>query len=411
MKDVMGRLADARPAYLDGDGRPDESVRGYELGRVFAQPRGSASRRRRTRVLVPVAVTGMAAATALGLVIGLGGGGARRGPAAQVTLGGANALLAAADRVERAPMGTYWYSDTVAAQSFLTKEGYAISGALRERFTVTSVRGEGSNTYSDRILPARPLTARDEAAWRQAGSPRNLHVWAGDHWDDFSMTAVPGPGWTSKRSGARFSMSPVTSAAAADDWETVAQLQNLPTDQARLEARFFPPMKPLPPLTVDNVYTVDWQPEVHMVEQAGAMTAYPLPPKVRAGLLRALAAQPGVRGYGTVTDVLGRKGIAVGCDAPDREVWTKSAKSANEPASGAPGEPSQVGWKKAAFGSRVELIFDPVTGAYMGEERILTRPGGEYRWQKPGFVIDYTLMRRSGWTDREPSLPTTTPFK
>jgi hypothetical protein len=116
-------------------------------------------------------------------------------------------------------------------------------------------------------------------------------------------------------------MHPVTLATGPDDMETVAQLQNLPTDPARLEKRFFPPMKPLPPLTVDNVYTVDWSPQVHMVQEIGAISAYPLPPKVRAGFMRALAAQPGIRDYGTVTDAFGRRGIAVGYDSPDREVW------------------------------------------------------------------------------------------
>jgi hypothetical protein len=75
-----------------------------------------------------------------------------------------------------------------------------------------------------------------------------------------------------------------------------------------------------------------------------------------------------------------------------------------------PVKPSQVGWKEAAFGTRDQLIFDPVTGEYLDEETVLTRPGGAYSKQKPGFVISYTLMRRSGWTDHKPSLPTKLPF-
>lgn len=119
----------------------------------------------------------------------------------------------------------------------------------------------------------------------------------------------------------------------------------------------------------------------------------------------------GIRDDGTVTDAFGRKGIAVGYDSSDGEVWYKIAKNAKDPMNGTPVKPSQVGWKKAAYGTRYELIFDPVTGAYLGEGTVLTRPGGDYSEQKPGFVISYTLMRQSGWTDQQPSLPSKPPFE
>jgi hypothetical protein len=191
---------------------------------------------------------------------------------------------------------------------------------------------------------------------------------------------------------------------------TAAQLQNLPTNPTELANRFFPPAKSLPPLTVDNVYTTDWDPVTHMVSDTGALCADPIPPKVRAALMRALDAQPGIRDLGTVTDVFGRKGIAVGADSPEKVPSYTIDKNAKDPMDGTPVKPSKVGWKKPDFGTRVQLIFDPRSGDFLGEETILTRPGGQYSKQKPGFVISYALMRGSGWTDHKPTPPTALPF-
>ena len=407
--DIMRRLAEARPAELDRGGQPDEATCARELGRAFAQARQKAPRRRRGRVLLPAMGTGVAAVTAVALVAGLGGGGPRPRQAPRLALSDKTALLAAADRVEQRPAGAYWYTDRVQASTFLTKAGYAISGAAQEDFAVTTVRGKGSTTFNTRELPSRPLTAADETAWRAAGSPSKFHVWAGDHYDDFSTRTGA---WIHLSSSAgRFAVGPVTVNRGPASSMTVAQLQKLPSDPVQLAKIFFPPMKPLPPLTVDNVYTTDWSPVRHMIMEVGLICAYPLPPKVRAGLMRALAAQPGIHNFGTVTDALGRTGIAVGADDPDQRVSYKIAKNARDPMDGSPVKPSKVGWVKAEFGTREQLIFDARTGEYLGDESVLTRPGGEYAKQKPGLVTSYTMIHRSGWTNRKPSPPGRLPMR
>lgn len=428
----MRRLAEARPAHLD-DGGPDAGTRARELGRVFAQPSGvpevplvqssgpplaPAVLARRHRVRMSVALgTGVAGVMAVALAVAVVGHDPRRPQRPQSTPTVKSALLTAADRAEQAPIGRVWYVDRVFSSVFLTKAGYGVTGAGGEDFSVTEVKDNGLTTQDARDLPSWPVTAADRAAWRAAGSPPGFHVWANDHYDDFSTTKafMTTGAWAREMSkkNSPFSVSPVTGLPTPDKSMTVAQLQKLPSDPARLTTIFFPPMKPLPPLTVDNVYTTDWSRSTHMIQEVGMICAYPLPPKVRAGLMRALAAQPGVQEYGTVTDAFGRTGIAVGVEEPDRRVWHKAGKNAKpingEP--GAPDRPGKVGWEKAPYGSRDQLIFDPKTGEYLGNETVLTRPGGEYAKQKPGFVIYFDLVRKSGWTDHRPSRPHALPPK
>ncbi|TDC57944.1 hypothetical protein E1281_03295 [Actinomadura sp. KC345] len=51
---------------------------------------------------------------------------------------------------------------------------------------------------------------------------------------------------------------------------------------------------------------------------------------------------------------------------------------------------------------RMEPIFDRETGGLLAEQIVLTRPGGPYRDRRPGFVVNYSVVRDSGWTDTVP---------
>ncbi|MCW2915003.1 MAG: polymerase, sigma-24 subunit, subfamily [Actinomycetia bacterium] len=124
---------------------------------------------------------------------------------------------------------------------------------------------------------------------------------------------------------------------------------------------------------------------------AAAFENAPLSPTVRAGLMRALVAHPGVRTIGTVTDPLGRSGVALAA-----EVTPSTSPSAK--------------FKTPDYGSRTELIFDRNTGGLLAEQEVLTKPGGLYRDQKPGFVINYSVTRNSGWTGTKPTPPVKRPF-
>lgn len=383
----MKELAASRPAHLSGDGTVDEATRSSELSRAFSRPRATARRRRRL-MIVPAVAAGVAAATALALAVGLDGGGTRSSPDTTVPLGPNSVFLAAAAAMERQPLGKYWFTDQIQGQSYIVKGGYAVTGAHSETFEWTSVKKGGGNLFYGRDLPARPLTKEDEAAWRKAGKPSSFRVWSNDHYGTYTTKAGS---WQADRPQARAGGKFFIPGGTGE--MTAAQLQNMTADPAKLANLYFAPRNP----THNSVLSAWSSDPAHVVLTASeAFGNVPLPPKVHAGLMRALVAQPGVRNLGTVTDPLGRRGIAIGADWADQQPgFDKKNKVTLEP---------------APFGAREELIFDAKTGEYLGDQKILTRPGGIYRTRKPGFVINYWLERGSGWTDRKPVPPRKLPF-
>lgn len=105
--------------------------------------------------------------------------------------------------------------------------------------------------------------------------------------------------------------------------------------------------------------------------------------------MRALAAQPGVRSVDSVTDPLGRPGVALVGD------WGNSADGFVAP---------------QGFRARSEVIFSKETGEVFAQQQVLVKPGGIYRTAKPGFVINSWALRGSGWTDTKPTPPAKLPF-
>jgi hypothetical protein len=97
--------------------------------------------------------------------------------------------------------------------------------------------------------------------------------------------------------------------------------------------------------------------------------------------MRMLPDLPGVYSVGAVTDPLGRKGIAFAAD------WT-----------------AVRGATSHDYGNRIQVVFS-ADGEYLGEMNVLTRPGGEYKDVRPGFVINYHVARGSAWTDKKPVAP------
>lgn len=385
----MKELAASRPDHLRGDGAVDEATRRSDLSRAFSQPRVTTRRRRRLMV-VPAVAAGIAAVTAVALAVSMGGGGTRPSPATTVPLGPDSIFLAAAAAMERQPAGKYWFTDQIQGQSYIVKAGYAVTGGHRETFEWTSVKAGGGDLFYQRDLPVRPLTQEDEAAWREAGKPSSFRVWVEGNYGTYTTKAGPwravGP---QAHAGGRFFV-------PSGGEMTSARLQHMTTDPAKLAKLFFPPTRKAPAPV--NSKRLAWfsDPSRVILAAGEAFGGVPLPPKVRAGLMRALATHPGVRNLGTVTDPLGRQGIAIGAD------WSDQQPSFDKK--------NRLTMGPAPYGAREELIFDATTGEYLGAQKILTRPGGEYRTRKPGFVINYWLERGSGWTDKKPVPPRKLPF-
>jgi hypothetical protein len=292
-------------------------------------------------------------------------------------------------------MGKYWFSDQVTTQSYLVsaKTGnYAIAGAANEFFEWTAAKTGGGNLFSGRDLPARPLTKADEAAWRKAGSPKSFRVFSNDHYATYTSKTGRWEGDVPQaREGGRFAFPAIPYGA------TVEQLKKLPTDPTALAKMLFSsaPVAKVGAPKDAKITSKQGQksslfddPAHKVMQVADVLENTPVPPKVRAGMMRALAAQPGVRSVDSVTDPLGRPGVALVGD------WDDSA----------------TGLTPQGFESREEVIFSKETGEVFAERQVLVKPGGIYRTAKPGFVINSWALRGSGWTDTKPVPPVKLPF-
>ncbi|MFI0448098.1 CU044_5270 family protein [Actinomadura sp. 6N118] len=389
-------LLDRGSDRLDFAGPVGEATDDVQVITVGPTDEPTPGRRRRFgwRAQAGLGMVAAAAAAVTGIVL-LGGApaepdrGPAGGPGAQA---GRDLLLAVAARAERLPAtrGRYWYTSMVSGQSYIirAKTGeYAIVGAHTEYFKwLGAKKGDGTGSYG-RHLPARPLTAADEAGWRRAGSPAMFRVWSNDHFQIYGRRATP---WRADdpdpRGGGSFSVRGRTM--------TTRQVRELSPEPAKL-AELLRDSKPWPPPPgrrpgdgVDSAAR-------HVV----GLLNIPVSPQVRAGLLRALAAQPDARVVGEKTDPLGRRGVAVTIDTPQRKRDVPLPTFSNEPEA-----------EKGDFGSRGEIIIDPQTGEVLSDQSVLTKPGGPYRMQKPGFVIDYWATRDAGWTDSQPKPLVELPF-
>lgn len=407
--ELMGAARPEVPPYSDAARAAaraallSPSAQKAHAGRTRGLP---AALRGRNRFLAAgLAVTGGASVTAMVLAVS-GGGHPLPSRTAPLPPNEKSAFLIAADNAALQPTGRFWYTDQIAGQSYLVKAGYAITGAHSETFVRTSVGSGGGNLFYGRDLPARPLTAEDTAAWRKAGSPSSFRVWSNDHYSTYTTKAGSWKADTAAAgAGGRFYLPGNT----PDSGLTARQLRNLPTDPATLAKMLFTPPKRVTDLAAEHpelaAVTASRNGPARTVQLASESFTAPLPPKVHAGLMRAIETQPGIKSLGVVTDPLGRRAVAVGTDLPEVRpaLKFKIAKRGAKPT-------VQTEWRDIGYGERDELLFDEKTGAYLGEQTVLVTPGGKYRTRKPGFVIAYNLMRASGWADSKPAPPSALPF-
>ncbi|MFC9974517.1 CU044_5270 family protein [Spirillospora sp. NPDC127200] len=347
-----------------------------------------------------VAAAGAAAAVAVALVGGNtpapAGPGGSGGP---LTLDGRAAVLAAAEKAERQPAGRYWYADQIQGQAYVVRAEtgtYAITGAHGESFGWWGVKSGMGEGYYARDLPARPVSARDAALWRKAGSPSSFRVWSGDAFRTYTTKATK---WRSD--GPEVGVDPRGGGRFLGDM-SAEELQRLPADPGRLADRFLSRsqtdaaagVRPRDGADPREAPQGD-QAATGIMRVASLLGGAPVPPKVRAGLMRALAAQPGVQPIGRSTDPLGREGVAL---------------AAAERATTITGESGTAKDRQGTYRSRLVVVFDERTGALLSQQEELTRPGGPYAEMKPGFVINHQTVRAAGWTADKPVPPAALPF-
>ncbi|GAA2119337.1 CU044_5270 family protein [Actinomadura alba] len=345
-----------------------------------------------------VVAAGAAATLAFTLVGGNTSGGGNPAPLRTVNLDAKGAILAAAEKAEQQPIGKYWYVDHLDGQSYIMrpKTGtYAITGATSESFSWYGAKPGMGEAYYGRDLPAHPLTARDAALWRKAGSPSSFRVWSGDKYLTFTTKATKwsanGPErGTDPRGGGDFM------------GKSAKELQNLPTSPDELAKMFLSETEmkramghlPNPRAELEQRFR-QAEPYSDIMRVASLLGRAPVPPKVRAGLMRALASQPGIHAIGRGTDPLDRQGVALASD--DRATTVT-------------GEFGGPKVDQGTYRSRAVVIFDERTGALLSRQEELTKPGGRYAEMKPGFIIEYQAVRSTNWTDTKPTPPAELPF-
>ncbi|WP_433465904.1 hypothetical protein [Spirillospora sp. CA-128828] len=346
------------------------------------------------RIGVGLVAAGAAAAAVI-VVTGQGSPGSTPHPPSGVDLG-RQAVLAAAQKAEAQPAGKYWHADVISGQSYVVRAksgaAYAIVGAHSELFGWHGVKPGMGEMYYDRDLPVHPLTARDAALWRKDGAPSSFRVWSGDKHLTLTTKATK---WRSE--GANVGLDPNGGGRFALG-KSAKELQNLPTDPAKLTEMFLDETKESGQKAEMQRLAQHVGPQVLpniKIRTVSALLGGPTPPKVRAGLIRALTAQKGVQAIGRVTDPLGRPGVALaGYSLPSTD-------------NGEFGTPKS---EQGTYRSRNVIVFDERTGALLALENQLTEPGGAYKKMKPGFVINYELTRASGWADTRPEPPAKLPF-
>lgn len=372
--------------------------------RMFGGERAPRARRVRFGWPVKGGLALVAVGAAAAVAVSAGGTGAGTpspdgARTAQVDLG-RRAVLAAAENAARQQVGKYWFSDVIHGQSYMVRArtgAYAVVGAHSEYFRWAGAEPGMGEAFYGRDIPSRPLTPADEAAWKKAGSPSAFRVWSNDHYYtyDLSKTAWeaddPNPRGGGKWLGGR----------------TIEEIQALPTDPKALHKMFFSenwegpkgeakmPEDPAVRKAMERRRAEANRPRHKVLRAGNILQDAPLPPDVRAGLMRALAGQHGITAIGEAVDPLGRAGVAL---ASASTAWTVTGEF------GAPPE------EQGRYASREEIVFDRETGEVLAVQQVLTEPGGPYRDRAPGFVINYSVIRDSGWTDSRPEPPAKPPF-
>ncbi|MBB2744876.1 UNVERIFIED_ORG: hypothetical protein FHR35_004725 [Microbispora rosea subsp. rosea] len=338
------------------------------------------------RVTVGALLAGAAAVTALivttavapeGRVVLTPTSGASAGTPAAETMGGAakarQILLAAASATARTSdrPGAYWRTKTTYIQRFLSPDRrYLLQRGVSGEMWLAPDPARPSWRIR-RPLGVTPATPEDEAAWRDAGSPREWRYphdveGLGDLDPGDEVRAAPEEPIGSRLAGGWIG-SPGLLAKQRLTW---AELDRVPsgTEQLRdyLKARISRQTKKYPEL--------DSQREMDSRLQGACMEilmGLPVSPEVRASAYRILAELPGITAVGEVTDALGRTGQG-------------------------------LTYRAGEEGTDVTMVVDPGSGLFLSTE---TRSAGVDAGGRTVTVGTFVAYDDSSWTDEEPELP------
>ncbi|WP_067459869.1 hypothetical protein [Actinomadura macra] len=364
--DLLAALSDIRPDQLDPPADSGRLERFRAIAASGVPPRRRA-RRHRSGVRVPrptrytVAITAAAALVAgLVTVPRLAGD---EPSARQVLLAAATALGNSSSDT-----GRYWTADlsTYTTASYVgdTPAGASTARPLYRYESTCNARLWASRSSRDTSwliidsVTDRRLSSADERAWRRAGAPgvRGCQIYD----TSIGMRSAPPAALALQRSVRAESRDEPTYPSVAGTPIALDQIAELPTDPGALKAV-------LDQWWLHAASSAGSGPDakvpthVTVQEIADLLVSAPTPPAMQAALYRVLAGLPVNRSHGTVTDQLGRRGVAFWADngAVDQK-----------------------------------LIVDPRTGHPLAVEGYLA-----------GELDSFTLVRRQGWTNALPTLP------
>ncbi|MFF4903178.1 CU044_5270 family protein [Streptomyces sp. NPDC001068] len=387
--DVMKVLADARPDALDPSRLTDPGRQRQDFARITAAAADGRATRRRIgfRPLGAMALTAVAASVAV--AVGTLGGQAPAGrPVAQppsatgarpsgtgqdLHVDGQIELLSAARNAEASPAeGTYWQTTTQTRSVDVAEANgrfFAVRSTSTEEWSVGVRRGTGSLMVSGLGYLAEPRTAADEARWRAAGSPHTVTVKAGQHGEAGRAYPLGSGRPTVMRTNIDNKIY-----AVGPDNVSYKDLRALPSTGAGLR-RYLEGLYARGNSTDSGADRSTW-----MLRQAGDLVTMPVKPAVRAAAYRVMAALPGVRVVGHVTDPLGR--VGVGVEFPGT-------------------------YRGPAGTTKQRLVIDPSTGAMLCDQLLLVEPSAtaEAAGLKAGTTLNYQATTRMGWGEHQINVP------
>ncbi|MFI0444035.1 CU044_5270 family protein [Actinomadura sp. 6N118] len=366
LKELLAKPAAAQEVRDDGRHQLQRTIHGH----------GPVSRRRRTPWLAG-ALGLTAAAAALTVVVTNLGTPTTHEPNSppttttprQVVLSADSVLLAAASSARNQPAsGAYYRIATrlTGNKVQVPGKGYWIQKSEAKEVWI-SPAGQSWMIFQD--LGWAPVSDADRATWKADGSPTSWRI--KQHLGAIcervkklckervvTTTAGPRKAERGTPGGRRPGTEgkPGIVGSLGNDEITMDQVRRLPADRNGLRAE----IKRRLPGAGKMLDTITYE------AGTGLILQLPVSPAVMGAAYEMLAATPGVRSEGTVTDSLGRKGNAVTMGADG----SKRIKN--------------------------RTIIDPATGLPLGTQT--------YR-VKDGAVLDSEAVSKIGWTNEQPDLP------
>ena len=305
-------------------------------------------------------------------------------------------LLTAATQVARQTQpvtGRYWVTSATAGNFLQIGPADAPYTVLDESQVQNwAARSPKDGTpWNARQLGAAPVSAADHAAWQRDGSPTQ--------WDYVGQSdgLADAAGYTSGMLRTlAMAGGPVTNLmvgygsqqfAVGAKTLTLAQLRALPADPAKREKLIL--AGGVAPGETPSAFLLDGV--------VPSILEMPVTPAVRAALYEMLAAMPGIKSLGEVTDPAGQQGDAVSYTAKYQNCGEASTRAADGFAT--------TGALFSSCTTQEILIINPATGLPLAEElRYVGLPAGQ-QWTAPDKLFSYEIFGQSHWTSASPPKP------